>query len=290
MEKKTAPDLKDLFRQAAEIAQQVPESMQEAAFNRALDLLTGVERGNTSNTKSTPSKERSAQDLDAKPQGRGEDTPVVTLLTNIDSTRHPGVASAPNVLDRSLMVLQIALTDHEVDGLSPQDIAAILTDKFRVNTSEPAVRMSLSRATTLVNRIPRGRGYVYRIMEPGQKHLANVKPLERSAGTARPRKVRAKKAKMVEPKLEKGDISTKESKKPKRGTSSPGSFAMISELLTTGFFKSGRTISNIVEHCRTSLGHHYKANECSPALLRLLRDGKLKREKNREGQYEYTQV
>lgn len=41
MAKKTVPDLKELFKQAAEIAQQVPESMQEAAFNRALEMLTG---------------------------------------------------------------------------------------------------------------------------------------------------------------------------------------------------------------------------------------------------------
>ncbi len=33
-------DLKDIFKQAAEIAQSVPENMQVAAFNRALDLLT----------------------------------------------------------------------------------------------------------------------------------------------------------------------------------------------------------------------------------------------------------
>jgi hypothetical protein len=33
-------DLKEIFKQAAEIAQQVPENMKEAAFNRALDLLT----------------------------------------------------------------------------------------------------------------------------------------------------------------------------------------------------------------------------------------------------------
>jgi hypothetical protein len=33
-------DLKQVFKQAAEIAQQVPENMQEAAFNRALNLLT----------------------------------------------------------------------------------------------------------------------------------------------------------------------------------------------------------------------------------------------------------
>lgn len=65
---------------------------------------------------------------------------------------------------------------------------------------------------------------------------------------------------------------------------------MISQLHADGFFKSPQTISAIVKHCGTSKGHHYKANECSPALLRLLRDGKLTRQKNKDGQYEYTQA
>lgn len=38
--KPTVPDLKELFKQAAEIAKDVPENMQETAFNRALDMLT----------------------------------------------------------------------------------------------------------------------------------------------------------------------------------------------------------------------------------------------------------
>ncbi len=42
MAKQTVSDLKDLFKKAAEISKQVPESMQVAAFNRALDLLTGT--------------------------------------------------------------------------------------------------------------------------------------------------------------------------------------------------------------------------------------------------------
>jgi len=75
-----------------------------------------------------------------------------------------------------------------------------------------------------------------------------------------------------------------------RSSASPGAFAMISQLLGDGFFKTPRTISAIVAHCGTSKGHHYKANECSPALLRLLRDSKLTREKNKDGQYEYTQA
>lgn len=40
MGKRKDTDLKELFKQAAEIAKQVPDSMQEAAFNRAIDLLT----------------------------------------------------------------------------------------------------------------------------------------------------------------------------------------------------------------------------------------------------------
>jgi len=65
---------------------------------------------------------------------------------------------------------------------------------------------------------------------------------------------------------------------------------MITELLGSGFFKQPKTISDIVDHCAANRGHHYKANECSPALLRQLRDKKLKRQKNENGQYEYTQT
>lgn len=86
------------------------------------------------------------------------------------------------------------------------------------------------------------------------------------------------------------DAQQKPKSKPARGSSSPGAFSMISQLLADGFFKTPRTIGTIVTHCGTTKGHHYKANECSPALLRLLRDGKLKRQKNKDGQYEYTQA
>ena len=75
-----------------------------------------------------------------------------------------------------------------------------------------------------------------------------------------------------------------------RSSTSPGAFAMINQILGDGFFKTPRTIGAIVAHCGTSKGHHYKANECSPPLLRLLRDSKLKRQKNKDGQYEYTQA
>ena len=48
------------------------------------------------------------------------------------------------------------------------------------------------------------------------------------------------------------------------------------------------TIKNIVEHCDQNLALKYKQSDFSGALGRYVRDGKLKREKNDENQYEYT--
>jgi hypothetical protein len=87
-----------------------------------------------------------------------------------------------------------------------------------------------------------------------------------------------------------GAQSKSAARKLARTSASPGAYAMITQLLGDGFFKTPRTIGDIVAHCGTSKGHHYKANECSPSLLRLLRDGKLNRKKNKDGQYEYTQA
>lgn len=78
---------------------------------------------------------------------------------------------------------------------------------------------------------------------------------------------------------------------PKRASrGGKGSFAIVSALVDDGFFKTPQTIGSIVDHCGTTKGHHFKANEVSPVLLRLLRDDKLTREKNSEGQYEYTEA
>jgi hypothetical protein len=126
-----------------------------------------------------------------------------------------------------------------------------------------------------------------RVVEVLLEQLGAVESSTTDASEAsRPRKRRRQ--------AKKPEASGTETEKPKRNPSrapgSPGAFAMITQLVTDGFFKTPKTISSIVEHCRTSRGHHYKANECSPALLRLLRDKKLKRQKNKDGQYEYSQT
>lgn len=86
------------------------------------------------------------------------------------------------------------------------------------------------------------------------------------------------------------EASAKRARKSSRASGAPGTYTMVGDLLSKGYFKQARTIGAIATHCGTALGHHYKANEISPALLRYLRDQKLKREKNKDGQYEYTQT
>ncbi len=68
----------------------------------------------------------------------------------------------------------------------------------------------------------------------------------------------------------------------------PGPSEMLDKLVSESFFHIPRTIGEIVTHCEASLACNYKASDFSGALIRFVRDEKLKREKNSDGQYEYT--
>lgn len=69
-----------------------------------------------------------------------------------------------------------------------------------------------------------------------------------------------------------------------------GARAALAKLVETGFFKKPQTIRSIVEHCETNLASKYKQSEFSGTLARFIRDGKLKRAKNNDNQYEYVQA
>ena len=291
MSKRTVPDLKELFKQASEIAQQVPESMQEAAFNRAIDLLTGgttpepvIER----TTSKTGSRKPKPKQTDV-----AEDSSTSNdLLTAIDSTQHPGVTSANKVLDRSLMILQIALTEHKVDGLTPSGIAKVLTDKFRIGTTKAAVSMALGKATTLVNRVPSGPGYLYRIMKPGEEYLAHLGETEK-APSSPPKKNGSKKKppeKVHSSKKKTSDNINKTDKRNKCSTQKAGAVGpktAVTNLINTGFFSKGRTGPEVQAFLKNKRGFNFGTDQLRLAMLRLVRDEKLDRDENAEGQYEY---
>jgi hypothetical protein len=66
-----------------------------------------------------------------------------------------------------------------------------------------------------------------------------------------------------------------------------GPKAALEELLQTTFWSQPRTIGQLQEHLKTTRGHTFKITDLSPALVRLLREKKLERTKNKDNQYEY---
>lgn len=278
--------MKEVFRQAAEIAQQVPENMQVAAFNRALDLLTGATDASGEQRQTTPENARGTPKVRQVKETIKQESSVAALMAAIDTTQHPAVAATTKVLDRALMVLQIALRNHDIDGLTPPEIAQILTDKFRLATSRQAVSMAISSATTLVNRVPRGSGYEYRIMGPGEEYLTHLGSEPESSKQKAPARVGRNKrsarrsAKAVEP--------TAEGKAGGAKSSRPGPKQILETLIESRFFDSPRDIAQMIEHIRHQHARTYKATDLSPALTRLRREDKLDRTKNEKGVYEYV--
>jgi hypothetical protein len=123
--------------------------------------------------------------------------------------------------------------------------------------------------------------------------LAELKGSGQSAAQVDPKSNAPRRARRSKTNKVKTAADTKTKTKASSRTASStsrGAAATIGDLLQNGFFKSPQTIAAIIAHSGTHRGLHFKANECSPVLLRYLRDEKLKRAKNKDGQYEYTQA
>jgi hypothetical protein len=71
------------------------------------------------------------------------------------------------------------------------------------------------------------------------------------------------------------------------GSRRTGPKSSLTQLVDEGFFSSKRSTSEIQSHLKDAKGHEYSSNELAISLLRLVRDKRLKRDKNADGQYEY---
>lgn len=82
-----------------------------------------------------------------------------------------------------------------------------------------------------------------------------------------------------------------EGKPPRKKVSGRlGGKAMLDHVYGDGYFKSPRTIKQLVDHCEHNFATKYRQSDFSGALGRLTRSGKLKRTKNTDKQYEYSEV
>ena len=278
-------ELKALFKKAAKISEAVPESLREAAFNRAVDALLEIQQvpsqGSPPKTRKTVKRTPSTE-----PSTGGAADP---LLTELDHNVYPQMETAPRVLERSLMLLRIAKDDFRIDGLGSSRIANVLTEKFRYRTTYQAVQQALGAAGNKVDRVSAGRKTTYRIMHPGELYL-DAGQFGEAQKPSRRREAKVKKSKKVsrakKPTQKEVRRTSQGKKAPRR---SKGSMVAIRELVAEGYFSSARRIGDVQEHLQHKKGLSFKVTALSPVLLRLLRDNVIDRVKAEDGQYEYKQ-
>ena len=73
----------------------------------------------------------------------------------------------------------------------------------------------------------------------------------------------------------------------KRSSTGTGPVPTLEQFISEGFFNQKRTIGAVVDHCKTK-ARNFKNNELSGPLGRLVRNNKLSRTKNADGQWEYV--
>jgi hypothetical protein len=296
--------LRKAFAQAAEIAGAVPEPMQEAAFNRALDEVLGVAPVPEPKADSPEHPARKSRGGRQPPKTRPEQTegPAESLIAQINRTNYPEIFSAGSVLDRALRVLRLAEEEFGVEFLSAPEIAQVLKEKFRLPTTHQAVRQALAARpqyvdTQSVKRGSRGRAVVaYRIMSPGADFLdaggtasEETQPAKRAPTRRRaaPRRRSTAKKKSKAEEREQPDASGESRSSASTPRSRLGPKRALGELIAEGFFDEPRTIADAKERLRHKKGLSFTLQDLSPALVRLLREGSLDREQGDGGQYEY---
>lgn len=113
---------------------------------------------------------------------------------------------------------------------------------------------------------------------------SSEQPKRKPGKTARNRKKQVKASTPTDKR-----VTTDKRKPQRRSDGRPGPGATLDDLIKQDFFKKGKTIGDIISHCKDNLTYSYKSQELATALVRSIRDEKLKRKKNTNNQYEYQQ-
>lgn len=99
---------------------------------------------------------------------------------------------------------------------------------------------------------------------------------------------RRRPARRKSPKAENGNENGE--RKGTRRAGGRGARATLARVLADGYFKKPHTLGELVQHTETNMASKFKQSDFSGSLARYVRDGKLKRVKNGEGQYEYSEA
>lgn len=265
----------EILRRAEEMTKGVDANLRPTAFKSVFDMLAGQMTA-PATTPHHNAPTRAAQKTPASSAATGGDA-FDQLLASINRSEHPDVFNEKRVLERALRVLKIAQgTDCEY--LNTQQIAQILTEKFRLPTKYQAVRFALESAPTFTNSKQNGRSTLYAIMHPGEQFLTLPEAERTATQLKRPSKNPANKSK-------KTDANPQSKGKRHNGTGPKG---ILMQLIQEGFCDAPKTVGELSEHIKHKKGHSYATNELTTPLVRLVRDEVLNRATNSDNQYVYT--
>lgn len=153
--------LKAAFKEAAELAAAVPENMRAIAFNRALDMILGVER---------PGNGADAAEAESPP---------------------PSKRSTEKVVDQSLRVLNMATGVVGMEALTAKQIAKVMEARLGIPVDNALIGMALDRADSVVDRVMEGGEVLYKLASPMRLIGGRRKP-EHKGGARSTAKGRAK--------------------------------------------------------------------------------------------------
>jgi hypothetical protein len=286
-------DLTAIFKQAAEIAEQMPEVLRPAAFQRALDALLGPQAvpvapaATPVSQKSAPSPRVVKQPLSER---EGHSAAVTKLLEVLDRTELSALLRGRKVLDRALLLLRAAQR-HDLDALTAADIAHVLAKKFREPASTNAVGMALNRSPAYTDRRPQGGTYLYALMAPGEQYLESLSDAVNAAPAVIPSKAHRRAVRKPAPTKRKAPASDEPTTaRARRATPAgrPGPKVALEGLIQEGFFSKPRVMADILTHLQVDKTYSYKTSDMTATLQRLVRQGRLRRSRNAEEQFQYA--
>lgn len=114
-------------------------------------------------------------------------------------------------------------------------------------------------------------------------------PEKEGGGVSTKKRAVKKKTRKVKKAATKVARAAREGGPPRGSSDRPGPGQLLDGLISQGFFKERRSSKNITDHCAQNMAMTYKTSDLSKALTRAIRDDKLKREKSKDGPYEYFQ-
>jgi hypothetical protein len=256
------------------------------------DLLSSSPRAASEARRATKAKTTKG---DVSPERSQGDAPVDQLLASKeDASEWHAIWESRKPIDKWLAILAVA--EEEVapkTPLSAPEIAQIATDRFRLSGVHASnVNRDLKRERKYVSRAKRGTRFEYWLTRDGLNYISKRRDERASPGRedgVAPRAVRwpnkTRAAKREGAKTSGRPVPRSRARAASGGR--PGPKAMLEDLISKGYFKSARTITEVQGHLQQHRGHRYKATDLSPALIRLVRDGTLSRDTNADGTYEY---